>query len=809
MAGSYKWQPSFAGGVLGPGLHGRVDLAKYGVGLKTGKNVIIHAHGGFSNRPGTRFVAGARYDQVEQRLIPFERDEVTTYALAFNNGFMRVIDRGQMVMSGAAVYELSVPYISAQLAAVNYVQSIDVMYLAHSLHAPRKLLHYAKDNWAIDLLMIEPDITPDDWLNVPASGGSAPENLRALASNSGSNSVGFNYPRKKYDYSYAVVAIYAAGDSRSSGTATVKNYPPGVYGPGSEQFIVRNRISWTAAPGATGYKVYKMFNGRFRLAATLGAATSWDDTLASTGSSGAFIPAQLTVAAANSGSETYSYVVSPIIDGVEGQPSEVGIVENAQRLNEDGAKNTLTWPGKAQEYNIYREYGGIFGYIGFSNKPTFVDNNIAPDTNRTPREPSTIFSAAGDYPSVVTIMQQRLIWAASINQPETIWGSVIGNYEDYTKSKITVADDRIEMDISGEKLNRITGLTGLQQLVAFTGSGEYGVGSNDGTLSATQPAQQRYGSSGSSGVRPLMVGDSVLYVDRSGRLVRDLRYSFEADGYAGNDLSILAHHYFVGRQVVDWAYCHAPFGLVWVVLDNGVTLSLTYKREQEVWAWTEHDFGGKVESVCSINEDGYDALYLSVVRQINGVQRRFIERMCNRQLENDPMDACFLDAAVTYKGAATSTITGLGHLNGMTVNALADGDVVNGLVVSGGQVTLPRAASHVHVGLPYVSTAETLPLYVDLQGTGASRGLPVKATEAFLQLENTRGVEIGVQDVAGQMSGMVQTIYDLSESIPLFTGLWRFDLFPEFNDRGTIIVKQSEPLPMTVLGISPKWTIGR
>lgn len=685
MAGTYDWQASFAAGVLGPGLHGRVDLAKYSVGLKTGRNIFIHSHGGFSNRSGTRFIGFARNEAAFQRLIPFERDETTAYALAMNGGFMRVVENGKLRMNGGVVYEIAQPYAGSELQVLNYVQSIDVMYLAHPDHQPRKLMHAGPLSWTMANVGTLPDV---------------------------------------------------------------------------------------ATPAAPTVVASETGDGKY-----------------------------------------YRYRISAVKDGIEGLPGPWGQVLNAQDLRKDGAQNTVTWSAVSpapDEYRIYKLRGGIWGYVGFTEHPTtsFLDDNIDPDTNASIRRPVTIFEGAGNYPSVVTLTQQRLIWAASKNKPETIWGSVVGDYENYTRAAITKADDRIEIDISGEKLNRVSGLIGMQELVALTGSGEYGIGANNGVLSATDPRQVRYGASGSNGVRPLMVGESILYVDRSGRQVRDLRYSFESDGYAGNDLSIFINHFLNGRTVRDWAYCHSPYGIVWVVRDDGHVLSLTYKREQEVWAWCEHDFGGEVESVCSLHEGGYDALYLAMRRELGGVQRRTIERLCNRIIVDSPMDGCFLDCAVTYEGPETDTITGLDHLEGMRINVLADWDVFENRLVTGGQVTLPIPFTKAHAGLPYLSEAETLPLYVELQGTGASRGLPVKATDAFAQLENTRGMVVYSSD-GDEGTEMVQPEFDLAERIPLFTGLWSFSLYPDFNRQGTLRIVQRYPLPMTVLGLSPKWTVGR
>ncbi|MGL5828181.1 MAG: hypothetical protein ACRC0L_01270, partial [Angustibacter sp.] len=378
-----KFLPSFAAGVLGPGLHGRIDLAKYAVGLKEGTNIFIHAHGGFSNRAGTQFVGEVPDSTKAHRLVPFERDEDTTYAVLFGDSTMRVIRDGAFLPVTVAT-----PYPSTALGGINYVQSIDVMYLAHPNYPPRKLLHSGELAWAI---------------------------------------------------------------------STVATNPTNA------------------------------------------------------------VPAAPTVTAAGSGDgKTYSYRVSTVINGIEGMASPIGRVFNANDLNKDAQQNTVTWTAPSgpapDEYRVYRLRGGIWAYIGFtSGALTLLDDNIDPDTAVSVREGAALFAGANNYPSRVTIAQQRLIWAASNNSPETIWGSVTGDYENYTRGMILKASDRIILDVSGEKLNRVRGLVYLQKLIALTGSGEYGIGGDEGVLAATEPKQQRYGANGSSGLRPMVIGESIIY----------------------------------------------------------------------------------------------------------------------------------------------------------------------------------------------------------------------------------------------------------------------------------------------------------
>lgn len=671
---SSRFQPSFAGGVISPSLHGRIDVNKYDIGLRVGSNIFVHAHGGVSSRPGTQFIGEVMDHAVVHRLIPFKRDFDDQYVMVMGDQEMKIIFNGDFVETTPGTdYNPTTPFAEAHLPDLDYVQSVDVMYFAHQNYYPRKMSRTAATSWTFSNIDVDPDGV---------------------------------------------------------------SVPTGV----------------TATPDAAG-------------------------------------------------SETYNYKVSGIEGGIEGFASSNAAATSAQDLSVSGAFNTVSWTTTgADEYYVYRERNGVYGYIGFTPDTSFDDDNIAPDLTKTEKEASTVFSTTSDYPSSVSIFQQRLVFGGSPNEPETIWASRVGDYENFTKGRILLADDRIKVDVTGPELNNVQFLVGLRELIIFTMNGEFTLSGPDGALDATNPILTQYGYSGSNRAKPQVVEDTIIFADKSGRSVRDFRYAFEQSGYAGNDLSIFSEHFFRGKTIIDWAFVANPDNLLWVVLDDGTLLSFTYKREHQVWAWTEHDVGGAVESVASIWENGRDVLYLIVRRTIGGATKRYIERMTTQNF-SALEDAYFVDCGITYDSTATTTISGLSHLNGETVVALADGEVVTGLVVSAGEVTLPTAASTVHVGLSFTAELETLPPPIDLQDVGSSRGRPFKASTVWIQLENTIGIK------AGPSSARMAEVKECASEV--YTGMVQQVVYPEWNREGTIWVKQENPLPMTILGISPDYSIGR
>jgi len=171
-------------------------------------------------------------------------------------------------------------------------------------------------------------------------------------------------------------------------------------------------------------------------------------------------------------------------------------------------------------------------------------------------------------------------------------------------------------------------LVPLSDLVVLTSGGEWLMVSNDGkVITPSSIALKPQGYRGASDVPPLVIGNTILYVQSKGSIIRDLAYALESDTYTGNDLTVLSNHLFAGKQIVEWAYSQAPHSMVWAVLDDGSVAALTYMREHEVWGWSRHDTDGTFESVCSVAEGNEDATYFVVKRTINGTTKRYIERL--------------------------------------------------------------------------------------------------------------------------------------------------------------------------------------
>lgn len=519
------------------------------------------------------------------------------------------------------------------------------------------------------------------------------------------------------------------------------------------------------------------------------------------------------------GTDVYNYKVAAVSEdsGEESLPSALATITND--LSVAGNKNKVVWAAVAgaDRYIIYKEDNGVYGYIGGTSGLDFEDENIVADLADTPQTARNPFSGAGNYPRCATFVEQRLGFASSNNDPQAVWLSQSANYENFGYSQPSKASDAVTFRIKAREVNEIRSMLQLKGLMLLTSGAEWIVsgGSQSDAITPAAVKIDNQGYRGASRVQPIIVGNTVLFAQDRGGVVRDFSYEFAQDSFTGKDLTILARHLFENKRIVAWAYSQAPYSIAWVILDDGSLVSLTYMKEHEVWAWTRHESGaGAVfEDVTVVADGNEDVPYFIVRRLINGVQRRYIERLHTRVFETIS-DAFFVDSGLTYDGAPATVINGLDHLEGQSVVALADGNVVRNLTVTGGSVTLPNAGSKVHVGLPMTATLQTLDLDLGaVQGLGTVQGRMKSVAEVTLRVEKTRGIFIGSKDGDRDSDKLVEFKQRQSEAwneaIGMLTGDLRITPMWDWNTTGTMFIKQFDPLPMTILAIMPDVTIGR
>jgi len=206
------------------------------------------------------------------------------------------------------------------------------------------------------------------------------------------------------------------------------------------------------------------------------------------------------------------------------------------------------------------------------------------------------FSDTTGHPSCVTFFEQRLVFAGTTDQPQTIFFSKSGDYENMDENiGGTVADDdAMVYTIASNQVNAIRFMTATRTLIIGTAGGEFTV-SGGGTDSAVTPTNiliKKQSNHGSANVDALAVGNATLFLQRAKRKIRELAYNFDVDGYIAPDMTILAEHVTEGG-LTQIAYQQEPNQIIYAVRGDGELVGLTYQREQQVTAWHRHIFGGR------------------------------------------------------------------------------------------------------------------------------------------------------------------------------------------------------------------------
>ncbi len=405
------------------------------------------------------------------------------------------------------------------------------------------------------------------------------------------------------------------------------------------------------------------------------------------------------------------------------------------------------------------------------------------------------FSPSAGYPRCVFFYQDRLGFAGTRQEPQTLWFSKTGKYTDFGHARLTLKDtDSISVNLAGKKLNSIRSVVVTSRLLVFTAGSEWTV-SSDGAFTPYTLRLEQQSEHGAYTTAALLAGNKTLFVQARGGAVRNFYYDYNFASYASTDLSLCVRHLFFNRTVAEMAFQQEPDKLVWCVLDNGDLLSMTYVSENQITAWAHHQTQGFFRSICVIPQNGYDEVWFAVERD----GQYYIETLARRLPTLQLQDQIYLDSCVSkYSTTPFTQINGLSHLEGKEIVLLADGVPVTGLTVQNGSVTLPSrigAVKCVQAGLSYSAQLETLPAHFMRSGTVLDQKKRMVAVT--LKMENSRGGEVGI---AGQpRTPWLQHSQGNVQGAALETGDFRAVLSGTHSYMPSVVFVQTNPLPVTIL----------
>lgn len=625
----YKGQSSFNGGEITPELGEKTDLQRYYTSVKTMLNGFCKVYGGWSNRAGTYFTGRTLDDTKNSRCVPFSFSTTQTYMLIFSHETMMVVKDGGLVLEASQnITAITKANPGVVTSAAHGRSNGDIMYLASIGGMTQlngrfvKLAGVTTDTYQLK----DWDGNNIDTTNYTTytSGGTASK-LFVLTT---------PYDHEDLDY----IKFTQSADVM---TLTHPDY--------DEKELSR-----------TGHASWSLDDIEFN-----------PQIAAPSGSSGT---------PTNAGAETYLFQITAVdeITGEESLPESISVASAAVLSQTNTIKLTIAAVAGANKYNIYRRSNGVYGFIGSSNvsgSNVFTDNFIAPDLDDTPptaRDP--LNDITDNHAGAVAYHQQRRIFGGSNSNPQTHYGTQLGNFYNMNISSPIKDSDAYTLTLASNTVNRIRHFISLRDLVILTNDSAWAVrpGSNADVITATANQVQQ-SEVGSSDVRPIVAFDIVLFVEETGKKVYDMGYTFDTDTYKGIELSLLASHLLEDNYIKDWAFARRPFSIVYSVRDDGILLGMTYLKEEQIVGWHRHDTDGYFESIGAVREGKEDALYFIVNRQIEGVTRRYIERLHSRNFKPLVEDAFFVDCGLTldtWNKVTTSTMTLSGGTEWKTTETL-------------------------------------------------------------------------------------------------------------------------------------------
>lgn len=785
---------NFRAGELSPRLEGRIDLDKYNEAAQTMQNMLVFPQGGTTRRPGS-YYAGTSKDGGQVRLINFEYSDEQAYVLEFGNNYIRffkdggILTESQKTITGATAANPVV--VTAGSHGYSNGDRVFITEVTGMTELNNREFTVAnKTTNTFELSGIDGSA-----FTAYSSGGKSGKIVEVTTTYTTAQVFEINHAQSADVLFLAHKDHEPAKLTRTTASSFTLTDIDFIDGPWLDENATTTTLYASAATGAgiTITASAALFSNddvgryiRFREILEIehdewAASTSYannatvrfnghvyKNVTGSTQTSGNTAPVHLT------GTETYGSI------DWEYQHDEHGHVKIV------GFTSTTVVTADVHE----DQYG----------------NSRLPDSavgsgNANTRWSLGAFGGDQKFPRAVAFYEQRLYFAGTVGQPQTLFGSVSADFENMTPG--TNDDDAVTFTIASDQVNVIKHLLPARFLQILTTSAEFTLsgGAGNEPVSPTNVNVLRETTFGSSGVRPLRAASSTIIIQKGQEKVKEITFDDRQDGLAGVDLTILADHITRGG-LSDMVWQQEPELILWFVHTDGRLIGLTYDRANNAVGWHTHPLGGSatVESITAIPSGSEDQVYLSVKRTINSSTVRHIVYLKSVNFGTDINDAFFLDSGLTYDGSATTTISGLHHLEGETVSVLADGSAHADKTVSGGSITLDRSSSKVHIGYNYTSLLQTLRMEAGAED-GVSQGKIKRIHGVTARFLDTVGAEIGTDTTNLDRIPFRDSSMDMDTAVPMFSGDKEISFPSGYDNDAKVMIRQNQPLPMTVLAI--------
>jgi hypothetical protein len=729
--------PSFNGGEISPRLRGRVDQSVYGIALERMLGWLPTIEGAAVAAPGTHYVEAAA---GPCRLFPFELRPTEGYVIEASNLKLRFYTNDVRLESppGTAIEVVS-PYSYADLLALDYHESADVLYLAGAGKQQRKLSRTGASAFTLAAL---------DLANGPIGDGNSDTTKTIIASGT-TGSVTLT----------ASSALFAATDVgrlvelEAADFHDIPSWEPGL------TVSVGDKRTWSG-------KVYQCAGGIGR-----------------TGQN------------------------PPIHDsGTEWDGSGAGTDVNAK------GPYGATWTFLYGLYGLAK----ITAYTDSTHVTATILKRLADSLTATAtwRWSFGAFSDTSGWPGAVCEWNECLCFAIG----DRVYVSVVGDLENFERRD---SSGDFQRDLAGTFRiphgGTIQWMAADRLLLVGTDKGEYSV---ERIITQTGEAGppifdvRLQSSAGSAKVKPVQTDGRILLVQTAGRKLLEMAYAISGDRYDTPDKTRLARH--IGqRGFAEIAWQKEPERTLWAAMADGTLAALAYNPDQQVMGWCRRELGGvaagalEARSIASITDPAGKLQQLWIAAETPSGAWWVLRMAVLPDDEADEADDFYVDAGLSANdGSQHVTFAGLDHLDGETVDILADGKPHPPRVVAAGAISLDYPATKVVAGLPYEASLKTLRIEAG-QAEGTAQGKLKRMVRVTLGLFESSGLRVSVQDLPDQIPLETMTADDpLDMAVPPFTGDFALDTIGSYESGGQVIVERWQPRRATLLGIVPVFEVG-
>ena len=815
-----NFKQAFSGGEISPEMFGRIDDTKYQQGAATMRNFIAKPQGPAENRPGFAFVKEVKNSNQAVRLMSFTFSTVQTMVIEMGNQYFRFHTQGATLnySNGTAwnsgtsyaigdialyngvnyyaktahsnsqppnatnwyalpadmTYEIPSPYLEAELFDIHYVQSADVMTIVHPSHAPRELRRLGATKWELKEINFGSPISSPTGVSVSAY----------IPSSSSTNTDTY----EAHEYVVTAIGSNLIDESAQSSSGSVNN---NIFVTGA-----KNTITWNGVSGAARYRVYKEQAGIYGFLGETTSTTIVDANIAPDFSRTPPVYDNPFPSSNNFPGAVSYFEQRRVFAGTNNDPQTIYMTKSGTESNMSFGipirdDDRIKFRVAAREANTIRHIVPLTQLLLLTGSAEWRIASVNSDAI-TPSsisvKPQSYVGANNAQPVIVN---NSMVYAAArgghVRELGYNWqanGFITGDLSlraPHLFDNFTIAD----MALAKAPLPIVWMTSSSGKLIGFTYVPEQQVGAwhqhdTDGTFESVASVSEGDDDVVYCVIKRTINGASKKYIERMGtRLYATQRDSFFVDAgatYNGTNTN-------TGQNVT-------------------ISGGTNYTKGESVTITANYNLFNAPPSLDDVGDaivlvDGTNYYRCNIVSTTS-------QTVATVKLDRDLPNNLRNTAITTYE-VARNVISGITWLEGKTVSILADGAVHPQKVVSSGSITLDQASSVVHVGLPYESDLQSLPLALQAEAFG--QGRVKNLNHVWVRVLESSGIFAGPS--ADKLVEAKQRTTEPYGSPPnLKTEDIKIMLTPTWQDNGQLFVRQSDPLPLTIVGLTLEVAIG-